>query len=627
VWRRRGLSSLVALAAVTASGFVAGGRSAVLGGDRPPTAAEARLKADVGFLADDAREGRAPGTKGIEAAATFIADAFSKAGLKTAPGCDGYFQTFTISGQAKLGKPPKLDFDGPEGKSVSVSKDEFTPLAIGTGGTLDGIPLVFAGYGITAKDEKLKLDYDDYAGIDVKNKAVLIIRREPQQNDEKSPFEGTKTSDWATLRHKATNAFQHGAAAVLLVNDEAGLKGGKDELIGFGMAGQEPNSTIPFLMLRRIVADKVLAAAGQPTLEELEKQTDRDLKPRSALLTGWKVKASIDIERKAVETRNVVGVLNGSGPLADETIVIGAHYDHLGRGGMFSGSLAFLSRDIHNGADDNASGTAMVLEMARRLAQRPDPLPRRVVFIAFTGEERGLLGSQHYVEQPVVPLKNTVMMVNFDMVGRLNDKDELTMYGTGTSPGIEGLVDALAKTEGFKLKKIAEGLGPSDQQSFYLKDIPVLFAFTGTHSDYHRPSDDTERINFEGMGRIADLSELLLLDIARRPQRPDFVKVATKGRPDTGRASISAYLGSIPDYNDDIKGVKLNGVREGSPAEKGGLKKDDIIIKFAGKPVATIYDYTESLSRTKPGDTVEVVVMRGDKETTLKVTLGRKPSE
>ncbi|MGE3818620.1 MAG: M28 family peptidase [Isosphaeraceae bacterium] len=322
-------------------------------------------------------------------------------------------------------------------------------------------------------------------------------------------------------------------------------------------------------------------------------------------------------------------MLEGSGPLAEETVVVGAHYDHLGHGGLFSGSLAMLSRAIHNGADDNASGTAMMMEMARRLAKRADPLPRRVVFMALSGEERGLLGSQHYDENPVYPLDQTVMMINFDMVGRLNSANELTVYGTGTTPGIDVLVDALGKSHGLTIKKIADGTGPSDQQSFYLKNMPVLFAFTGTHSDYHRPSDDTERVNFGGMARIADFAELLLLDLTRRPERPAFTKVQTRSRPggDPGRVAITAYLGSIPDYDEGVKGVKLNGVREGSPAEKGGMKAGDVIVGFGGKPVGTIYDYTESLGNYKPGDTVEVVVKRDGKDVTLKVTLGTKPSE
>jgi hypothetical protein len=604
--------------------------------ERVVAPAEARLRTDVTFLADDAREGRAPGSAGIEAAAEYVAAAFKEAGLKPAEGLDGYFQPFSLTGSPTLGPDQALSLDGPEATAFRADpKADFTPLAIGSGGTLDRVPVVFAGYGITARDEGLKLDYDDYAGIDVAGKAVLILRREPQQDKDDSPFAGKRNSDFATFRHKATNAFQHGAAAVLLVNDAFTLKGEKekDQLLGFTDAGPELNSKLPFLMVTRAFGDRLLAAAGMPTLEALEQQIDRALVPCSAELKGWTLSARVDIERKTIATKNVVGVLEGAGPLADETIVVGAHYDHLGHGGRGSGSLAFFSSEIHNGADDNASGTAMVLELARRLARRPDPLPRRVVFVAFSGEERGLLGSKHYVEHPPYPLASTVLMANFDMVGRLNGKNELTLYGTGTTPGLDALVEALGRSAGFTVKKIAEGHGPSDQESFYLKNIPVLFAFTGNHRDYHRPSDDTERINFAGMARIADLGELLLLDVARRPNRPEFVRVERRRGPaggdhtsgDPGRAAVSAYLGTIPAYDDETRGVKLEGVREGSPAEQGGLKGGDIIVGFGGKPIATIYDYTESLGRYKPGDTVDVVVKRDGKDVTVKVTLGRRP--
>ena len=276
-------------------------------------------------------------------------------------------------------------------------------------------------------------------------------------------------------------------------------------------------------MVSRDFADRVLAAAGQPSLEKLEKQIVEDMKPRSRELKGWTLSEQITIDRHEITTKNVIGVIDGSGPHAEETVVIGGHYDHLGRGGLLSGSLAILSSDIHNGADDNASGTSMVLEMARRLGARRDPPPRRVVFMAFSGEERGLLGSKYYVQHPLFPLDSTVMMFNCDMVGRLNAKNELTMIGTGTSPGLDALVDVLGKSAGLTIKKVAgmtDGFGGSDHQSFYPKGIPVLFAFTGVHRDYHRPSDDSDRINYAGMGRIADYLELLLLDIVRRPERP-----------------------------------------------------------------------------------------------------------
>jgi hypothetical protein len=528
-------------------------------------------------------------------------------------------------------------FNGPDGKELpGKPKTDFSPLAIGVGASLPKLPIVFAGYGITARNDSLKLDYDDYQALDVDGKAVLVIRHEPQQDKEDSLFDGKRTTRYATFQHKATNAFQHRAAAILLVNDRAGLKSESDRLLSFLAAGPEPNSNIPFVMLSREFAGQLLKDAGQPSLEELETQIDDDLKPRSRELKGWSLSARIDIRRQDLATKNVIGVLEGSGAHAQETVVIGAHYDHLGRGGMMSGSFAFLSHDIHNGADDNASGTAMVLEMARRLGARRDAPPRRVVFMAFSGEERGLLGSRFYVEHPLFPLASTVMMFNCDMVGRLNAKNELTMIGTGTTPGLDALVEVLGKSAGLTIKKISgmtDGFGGSDHQSFYPKGIPVLFAFTGVHNDYHRPSDDSERINYGGMARIADYLELLLLDVIRRPERPVFAKLAEPSRRRTGaldpaRRGSSVYLGTRPDYSSESKdGMRIEGVSEGSPAEKGGLKGGDVITRFGGKPVGTIYDFMESMGRYKPGDSVELLVRRDGKEVKLQVTLGSRSGE
>ena len=633
--RLRGLAGLLTL--VGLAGPVA------IGADEAYVSpSQARLKADVSFLAADAQEGRGPGTKGIEVSADHIAASFAASGLKTAPGAEEFFQPFSIRGDAKLKGEPALGFKGPAGREIKAAEKGFIPLAIGSSADLAGVPLVFAGYGITAKDDSKGLDYDDYAGLDVKGKAVIVIRREPQLDDDKSVFNGKQTTTFATFTHKATNAFQHGAAAVLFVNDLAGLKGNPDSLLRINGAGGEQNSPIPFVMITRGEVDAVLEAAGQPKLEAVEQAIDTDLKPRSKVLEGWTLAAKIDIERTGLKTKNVIGVLEGAGPFADETIVVGAHYDHLGNGGLTSGSLAPFSRNIHNGADDNASGTATVMELARRLAKRADPLPRRVVFMAFSGEERGLLGSRHYCEHPLIPLDKTVMMVNFDMVGRLSDKSELTMVGVGSTPGIDTIVESLGSAAGFKIKQVkgvSDGFGGSDHESFYDKQIPVLFAFTGLHNDYHKPTDDTERINFPGMARIADYGELLLLDIARRPARPVFV-ASTKPGPnphgagmpsgdggaDPGRIGVGAYLGTVPDYGAEDKGVKLADVREGGPAATGGIKGGDVIIGFAGKPISSIYDYTDSLARAKPGDVVEVVVKRDGKDVTLKVTLGSRPA-
>jgi hypothetical protein len=254
-----------------------------------------------------------------------------------------------------------------------------------------------------------------------------------------------------------------------------------------------------------------------------------------------------------------------------------------------------------------------------------------VVFIAFSGEERGLLGSQYYVQHPLFPLAGTVMMFNCDMVGRLNGKNELTMIGTGTSPGLDALAEVLGKSAGLTIKTVAgmtDGFGGSDHQSFYPKGIPVLFVFTGVHGDYHRPSDDSDRINYAGMARIADYLELLLLDVIRRPERPAFVRLAEPrrgGLTDPARRGSSVYLGTRPDYSSESKdGMRIEGVSPGSPAEKGGLKGGDVITRFAGKPVSTIYDFMESMNQHKPGDQVEILVKREGKEVKLQVTLGSR---
>lgn len=579
--------------------------------------------------------GASAGTEGIEAAARYIAGIFKEVGLKPAAGADGFFQPFTISGRSTLKNEQSLAFVGPHDEEITAARTDFSPLAIGSGGAIAKAPIVFAGYGITVRDDPRlpQLAYDDYAGLDVHGKVVLLLRSEPRRHDDTSPFEGKNDSRHATFEQKALNAFAHGAAGVLLVNSLSSQSDATDTLLGFSAAGFTSYSNIPFVMVHRTLANQLLTRAGEPSLSALEQQIDQDLAPRSRELTGWGASAVVSIEQTRIATRNVVGVLEGAGPHAEETIVIGGHYDHLGRGGVTSGSLAFFSHDIHNGADDNTSGTAMVIELARRLAAHRDPLPRRVVFLAFSGEERGLLGSRYYVAHPLYPLKETVMMINCDMVGRLNAKSELTMIGTGSTPGMDQLADRLGRKEGLTIKKVAgmsDGFGGSDHESFYDKGIPILFAFTGLHREYHRPSDDSDLINFPGMARVADYLEVLALDVIRRPERPAFVKLTRPARPaeskDPARTGMSVYMGTMPDYTYEGKdGLKLSGVREGGPADQGGLKEGDLIIRFNGRPVGTIYDYMDCLKQGAPGQKVEIVVKRNDKELKLKVTLGSRP--
>jgi hypothetical protein len=372
----------------------------------------------------------------------------------------------------------------------------------------------------------------------------------------------------------------------------------------------------------RAAIDELLPAASGKSLASLEKEIDSDLEAKSFELADWKAVGQTSIEQRKAQVKNVVGVLPGEGPLADETIVVGAHYDHLGFGG--AGSLAPWTTDIHNGADDNASGTATLLEIAQQLTAQSSPPRRRIVFIAFTGEEKGLLGSAHYVRNPRFSLEKTIAMINLDMVGRL-DADKLAVYGTGTAKEFDPLVERLASENHFQLTKHEGGYGPSDHSSFYSKKIPVLHLFTGTHTDYHRPSDDSEKLNIAGMRRIADFAVTLIGSIDRSDARPTYVEIrrveSLAGPGDGERPSF----GSMPAYPNPVKdGVLLEAVMEGSPAEKAGIKGGDVLVKFGDNKVTVLEDFEAALRQHKPGDKIKVTVRRDKELIEAEVTLARR---
>jgi hypothetical protein len=325
---------------------------------------------------------------------------------------------------------------------------------------------------------------------------------------------------------------------------------------------------------------------------------------------------------EGVRTGNVVAMVPGrDATLAGEIVVIGAHFDHLGR--STAGALDPEARDaIRNGADDNASGTAAVLELARRFAARP--ARRSIVFVHFTGEELGLLGSQWFVEHSPVPVDSIVAMLNFDMVGRLRN-DRLIVYGTGTARELPALLDSANVEPKLRLNPVADGFGPSDQSSFYAKGIPVLHFFTDLHEDYHRATDDVEKIDAEGEARVVALAERVARAIADRPARLTPVRMAAAPTMSSSREGSNVYLGTIPDMaSSDVPGLKLTGVRAGSPADKGGLAAGDVIVQFGGREVKDLYTYSDALYAHKPGDQVEVVYLRGGQRRTTTVTLGTR---
>ena len=633
------------------------------------SAIEQRMAAATKYLASDEMEGRGVGLAGLNKAADYIAGEFVKLGLKTDLYSDGPFQKFTMSTGAKRGENNSLTLVTPDGKATELKLDEgFTPLALGGAGKLD-LPMVFVGYGITAKDE----DYDDYAGIDVKGKAVVILRHEPQQDNPHSKFNGDKHSPYAPFTRKVSNAYEHGAAAVLFVSDDFDIKknvaqfesrwqaaidelaeaqakfkqiekpsddqrakhrqtigqliaeiekwqkefvGAGDPLLSFQGAGDTgERREMPVFYCRRSVIDGMVHAALGKDLATIEREIDKDFTPRSQDLSGWRVRGHADITWTQTEVKNVVAVLEGEGPHADETIVIGAHYDHWGRGGP--GSADPGSTEIHNGADDNASGTAALLEVARELVAR-GKLPRRIVFIAFTGEELGLVGSSRYVREPLFPLDKTLAMINMDMVGRLTE-NKLIIYGTGTATQFDPLVDRLGKEFGFEVSKKPEGFGPSDHSSFYAKKIPVLHFFTGTHSDYHRPSDDFEKLNIQGARRVAQLVTATAIALAEASERPAYLE--TKAGQFAGGGGDRPYFGSVPDFAQDAPGYALMGVTKGGPAEKAGIKGGDVIVQFGESKIGNLNDFDSALRKFKAGDKVPVLVKRGKEDVKLEVVL------
>jgi Zn-dependent M28 family amino/carboxypeptidase len=322
--------------------------------------------------------------------------------------------------------------------------------------------------------------------------------------------------------------------------------------------------------------------------------------------------------------------------LKNEAIVIGAHYDHLGRGGQ--GSLAVNSSDVHHGADDNASGTAAILELARYFAKEKIN-KRTLIFVAFSGEEEGLIGSKYYVNNPVFPLEKTVAMINLDMVGRMTNR-KLTVGGIGTAtewktlidnkninqnavvPGGNGGATNIKISPGplnkFDLALNEDGFGPSDHSSFYGKKIPVLFLFTGTHDDYHKPSDTADKINYAGLEEVTYFVADLVTTIDQNPQRPTYAVAKSSGMAG-GRSGFNISLGTVPSYSDSTGGMVLDGVRDNSPAAKAGLKPGDKIVKLAGKDIRNVMDYTYILGEMKAGEEYEVVVMRGAERLTMKI--------
>jgi Tol biopolymer transport system component len=562
-----------------------------------PTADPAdRILDDVRWLADPARDGRGIGTAGLEAAGAYIEERFRLLKLEPAGDGGGFRQAFPVRTGLKVEPATALRVGG-----VVVARDGFEPLGFSAAGKAAG-PLVLAGYGLVDKE----LGLDDYAGLDARGKVVVVRRFVPEHAALSTPERQRRAGD---LRQKAWTAREHGARALLVVDlpvrpkdapadwkppSEPSLAAPRPS--GYGDAG------IPVLVVKRSVIG--------PVVEKLEK------KQRVA------AELEVALSYTTKQAFNVIGRLRSPAATSAGVVVVGAHYDHLGFGEHHS--LAPDSHLPHLGADDNASGTATVLEIARQLRAKPEPLARDVVFIAFSGEEEGTLGSTHLTRAPPPGLKmgEVRAMINLDMVGRMRD-NRATILGAASAaewPDLLAAACAAARIE--CTPSLAGGFGPSDQMPFYAAGIPVVHFFTGSHADYHKPSDTADRINAAGAAQIGAAVTSLATLVAARNEAFTFQRMS--GPPAEGDArSFNASLGTIPDYAGPpggAPGVLLAGVRGGAAAEKGGLRRGDILIRLGKHSIGGVEDLMYALNASKPGETVTAVVKREGKELKLPVT-------
>jgi hypothetical protein len=590
------------------------------------------LRNHIEYLASDKLEGRRTGDPGAAAAAKYVAQQFKKSRLK--PGLKTYLQPFPYISGVTLGTGNSLRIVPAD--TARESKMEaginWMPLGYSPNADIPSTEIVFAGFGVSAPEA----NYDDYAGLDVKDKIVLIFDNTPDAGNPHSPFARFD------IHTKANIAKDKGAKAIILIAEDKDFKSDRVSRLAYDRTLGE--TALPVVGIIRKHAAELLGSNDDgltalqvflskrtttpPGSETWNQSTGLELVKATAQL-------NINLVKKQVDAYNVIGILDGTDPqLKNEAIIIGAHYDHLGHGG--SGSLAANSTEIHHGADDNASGTAAVIELARQFAKEKKN-KRTLIFMAFSGEEEGLLGSKYYVANPVWPLDKTIAMINLDMVGRLNE-NKLTIGGVGTATEwkqIVNIADLSAKPNDvpatsvagtnlganvaakFNLQLNEDGFGPSDHSSFYSKNIPVLFFFTGTHVDYHKPSDTFDKINYAGLVKIVNYVGAIARTVDQNSTKPTYT--LAKSSPAMGQVRLGVSLGTIPSYGDTTDGMILDGVRDNSAASRAGLKAGDKIVKLAGKDVRNAMDYTYVLSSMKAGEEYEVELIRGTERLTLKI--------
>ncbi len=577
---------------------------------------ERRFQGHINYLASDELEGRGVGSPGIELAADYIAGQFASVGLVPAGDARTYFQTFSMTLRRTLTDESRLAFTGD--KIERRLGTDFIPFSFSSDESFSG-GVTFCGYGIVNPDKS----YDDFKDIDLTGKVAIMLDGEPPTWS----GGGDRPTRHAMHQSKVYNAKDRGAVAVLMVNQKP-AEGEPDRLTEFVAEGADAYG-IPAFHITRSFADDRLAAARVGLLDDLQQKLDAG-GYASADLAHAQLSGQAGFKKTSAPTRNVLGIRRGTGPLAEEFVLIGGHYDHLGvRKPMMRKFKAgkLLPDDagpqIHNGADDNASGISGLIEIARMFAAAPPPR-RSILFIAFTAEESGLHGSKYYIEHPAVPLERTAAMLNMDMIGRLKTgDDQVQVFGVQCGKGFLEILEPAGRAARLTVAPAVDEGGRSDHAPFIRKQIPALHFFSGNHADYHQPSDDSHKINARGGARIAKLVYGTAKELAERDARPEFqvVKSEKKDQP-AATTTFRVVMGLTPNYADDgTPGMGVDAVSSEGPAELAGVKAGDRIVRIGGKSIANVYDYMAATRNNKAGDIVEVVVLREGREQSLKVTL------
>jgi aminopeptidase YwaD len=561
------------------------------------------LQSQIKYLSSDSLQGRMTGSEGDSLAAEFIRKELTAYGLIPFSG-DGLVR-FKVTDKVIFGKSNSFAVDG----RIFIPETDFAPTAFSENTALKS-DVVFAGYGFSINNDSVK--WDDFNGIDVRNKWVMLLRSDPEPDNLRSKY-----ADFSGDRYKAMIAKEKGAAGILLVSGQA--FDNSDNLDP--LKKDDYSIRIPVFRIKRQVADAILVKS-KLTINDVEKKLNSENKPFS-FLTKTTVEAKSDIIQTMANTRNIVMLLPGEDEkLKNEYIIFGAHFDHVGMGGPGSSSMAQDTTGVHHGADDNASGVAMIIELAGKFAGTKNSHKRSLIFSAFSGEEEGLLGSKYFAEIIGKDTSKTDLMVNFDMVGRLKETKFLQVGGVGTADGLKEATIAAADTNLLKLTFSEEGAGPSDHSAFYSKNIPVLYFTSGSHEDYHKPSDTWEKINYEGMVNISDLAFKVTSELANNPAKLKFKEAGPKADSNRPSRRRGLTLGFMPDVTGSIKnGLKVEAVTPGKPGAIGGLKKGDIIISINAMPVNNIQDYMFRMSQLKAGQRITVEVMRNKQKEALLIQL------